>query len=59
MRYTVDLESRRSAALEAMARDTGPVTLRRLRQELSAVASVDLLVRRLIERGLVYRTGPL
>lgn len=43
--------------LEAMARDTGPVTLRRLRPQLSDVASVDLLVRRLIERGLVYRTG--
>jgi len=43
--------------LEALARDTGPVTLRRLRPQLSEVASVDLLVRRLIERGLVYRTG--
>ncbi len=43
--------------LEAMARDTGPVTLRRLRPQLSDVASVDLLIRRLIERGLVYRTG--
>jgi len=43
--------------LEAMARDTGQVTLRRLRPQLSDVASVDLLVRRLIERGLVYRTG--
>ena len=43
--------------LEAMARNTGPVTLRRLRPQLGDVASVDLLVRRLIERGLVYRTG--
>jgi hypothetical protein len=43
--------------LEAMARSTGPVTLRRLRPQLGDVASVDLLVRRLIERGLVYRTG--
>ena len=43
--------------LQAMARETGPVTLRRLRPQLSDVASVDLLVRRLIERGLVYRTG--
>ena len=43
--------------LEAMARDAGPVTLRRLRPQLSDVASVDLLVRRLIERGLLYRTG--
>lgn len=40
-----------------MARETGPVTLRRLRPQLSDVASVDLLLRRLIERGLVYRTG--
>jgi hypothetical protein len=43
--------------LQAMARETGPVTLRRLRPQLSDVASVDLLLRRLIERGLVYRTG--
>jgi len=43
--------------LQAMARGTGPVTLRRLRPQLSDVASVDLLLRRLIERGLVYRTG--
>ena len=43
--------------LTAMARDTGPVTLRRLRPRLGDLASVDLLVRRLIERGLVYRTG--
>lgn len=43
--------------LQAMARETGPVTLRRLRPQLSDVASLDLLLRRLIERGLVYRTG--
>ncbi|MBA3740568.1 MAG: hypothetical protein H0W98_05430, partial [Chloroflexi bacterium] len=43
--------------LEAMARDAGPATLRRLRPQLTDVASVDLLIRRLIERGLVYRTG--
>jgi hypothetical protein len=43
--------------LEAMAWNPGPVTLRRLRPQLGDVASVDLLVRRLIERGLVYRTG--
>ena len=43
--------------LEAMARDTGPVTLRRLRPLLADVASIDLLLRRLVERGLVYRTG--
>ena len=43
--------------LIAMARETGPVTLRRLRPRLGDLASVDLLVRRLIERGLVYRTG--
>lgn len=43
--------------LEAMARETGSVTLRRLRTRLGELASVDLLVRRLVERGLVYRTN--
>jgi hypothetical protein len=43
--------------LEAMARETGPVTLRRLRERLAGAGNLDLLVRRLIERGLVYRTG--
>jgi len=43
--------------LEAMAREAGPVTLRRLRPLLHDVTGVDLLLRRLIERGLVYRTG--
>jgi len=43
--------------LEAMARETGPATLRRLRERLADVGNLDLLVRRLIERGLVYRTG--
>jgi len=40
-----------------MAHEVGPVTLRRLRPQLVEISSVDLLVRRLIERGLVYRTG--
>jgi hypothetical protein len=43
--------------LEAMEREDGPVTLRRLRPQLADLASLDLLVRRLVERGLVYRTG--
>ena len=43
--------------LEAMARETGPATLRRLRERLADAGNLDLLVRRLIERGLVYRTG--
>ncbi|HVM25475.1 MAG TPA: hypothetical protein VM253_08765 [Candidatus Limnocylindrales bacterium] len=33
------------------------MTLRRLRPQLDDVSRVDLLIRRLIERGLVYRTG--
>lgn len=45
------------AVLAAMAREPGRVTLRRLRNELDAPANLDLLVRRLVERGLVYRTG--
>ncbi len=43
--------------LEAMARQTGRATLRRIRAEVAEAPNVDLLVRRLIERGLVYRTG--
>jgi hypothetical protein len=43
--------------LEAMAREAGRVTLRRLRAEAADAVNVDLLVRRLIDRGLVYRTG--
>jgi hypothetical protein len=43
--------------LEAMARETGQATLRRLRERLADVGNLDLLVRRLIDRGLVYRTG--
>jgi hypothetical protein len=41
--------------LEAMARDPGAVRLPRLREHLPAQAGVDLLVRRLVERGLIYR----
>jgi hypothetical protein len=43
--------------LEAMAREGGRVTLRRLRAELADPDNLDLLLRRLIDRGLVYRTG--
>jgi hypothetical protein len=45
------------AVLETMARESSPSTLRRLRERLADVGNLDLLVRRLIERGLVYRTG--
>ncbi len=44
-------------ALEARVRETGSVTPHRLRPELTAAASADLLVRCLIERGLGHRTG--
>jgi hypothetical protein len=40
-----------------MARESGRATLPRIRAEAADVPNVDLLVRRLIERGLVYRTG--
>jgi len=43
--------------LEAMAHEAGRATLRHLRVEVSDAPNVDLLVRRLIDRGLVYRTG--
>lgn len=43
--------------LAAMASEGERVTLRRLRARLPDVAGLDLLVRRLVERGLVYRTG--
>lgn len=43
--------------LEAMAREAGAVRLPRLRQFLPEQAGMDLLVRRLVERGLVYRAG--
>jgi hypothetical protein len=43
--------------LEAMAHEAGRATLRRIRADVADVPNVDLLVRRLIERGLVYRTG--
>lgn len=43
--------------LEAMAREAGAVRLPRLRQHLPEQAGMDLLVRRLVERGLVYRAG--
>jgi hypothetical protein len=41
--------------LEAMARGAGAVRLPRLREHLPAQAGMDLLVRRLVERGLIYR----
>lgn len=43
--------------LEAMARETGTVRLSRLRQHLPERAGMDLLVRRLVERGLIYRAA--
>jgi hypothetical protein len=43
--------------LEAMAREAGHATLRRIRADVADAPNVDLLVRRLIERGLVYRAG--
>ncbi|MEX0630069.1 MAG: hypothetical protein WEE67_09980 [Chloroflexota bacterium] len=45
------------SVLEAMTREGGRSTLRRLRTDVPDVPNVDLLVRRLIDRGLVYRTG--
>lgn len=41
--------------LEAMARERGQIRLSELRPRLHDVASLDLVVRRLVERGLVYR----
>lgn len=41
--------------LESMARESGQIRLTRLRPRLADVASVDLIVRRLVERGLIYR----
>jgi len=41
--------------LEAMAREPGQIRLTRLRPRVGDVASLDLIVRRLVERGLVYR----
>jgi hypothetical protein len=43
--------------LEAMARESGRVTVRRLRAGLRDADNLDLLLRRLIDRGLLYRTG--
>jgi hypothetical protein len=43
--------------LEVMAREAGAVRLPRLRQHLPEQAGMDLLVRRLVERGLIYRAG--
>ena len=41
--------------LEAMAREPGQIRLTRLRPHVGDVASLDLVVRRLVERGLIYR----
>lgn len=41
--------------LEAMAREPGQIRLTRLRPRVGDVASLDLVVRRLVERGLIYR----
>lgn len=43
--------------LEVMGRESGQIRLTRLRPRLSDVASLDLVVRRLVERGLIYRAG--
>jgi AAA ATPase domain len=43
--------------LEAMGRSHGQVRIGTLRRELADLSGLDLLVRRLIERGLVYRAG--
>lgn len=43
--------------LEAMARESGRIPLARIRPRLSDVASLDLVVRRLVDRGLVYRAS--
>jgi len=43
--------------LETMARESGRATLRKIRADVTDAPNVDLLVRRLIDRGLVYRTG--
>jgi hypothetical protein len=41
--------------LEVMAREPGQLRLSRLRPRLGDIASLDLVVRRLVERGLIYR----
>ena len=43
--------------LEAMGRSRGQIRIGTLRQQLADLSGLDLLVRRLIERGLVYRAG--
>jgi hypothetical protein len=41
--------------LEVMAQESGQIRLSQLRPRIEDVASLDLVVRRLVERGLVYR----
>jgi hypothetical protein len=43
--------------LEAMGRSHGQVQIGALRRQLADLSGLDLLVRRLIDRGLVYRAG--
>jgi hypothetical protein len=43
--------------LEAMGRNHGQVRIGTLRQQLADLPGLDLLVRRLIDRGFVYRVG--
>jgi hypothetical protein len=43
--------------LEAMGRSGGQVRIGTLRQQLADLSGLDLLVRRLIDRGLVFRAG--
>jgi len=40
-----------------MAREPGHLRLTRLRPRLGDIASLDLVVRRLVERGLIYRAS--
>lgn len=41
--------------LEAMAREPSQIRLTRLRPHVGDIASLDLVVRRLVDRGLIYR----
>jgi hypothetical protein len=45
------------SVLEVIAREPGQLRLTRRRPRLGDIASLDLVVRRLVERGLLYRAG--
>ena len=53
MLQTLSLNLKR--ANEAMARELGRVPLARLHRTLPDLSGLNVLVRRLVERGLVYR----